>query len=484
MPESDSKKNLIRGAMWTVGTRWVIKGLGFINTVIMARLLLPEDYGVVAMAMLVVGLIQTFLDFGPSTALMRKDHVTTSEINSAWTLRMLQGMGAGALLLVVPPFVSNYFDEPRLVSVLWVLAFCVVVSGASNMGVTLANKAFNFKLQFRIETTAKLLSVIATVLGGVYFGDYRALALGIVVGYITPMVTSYLWHPYRPRWDTSGIPEIWAVTKWLLLANIGSFVLRKGDELAAAKIGNTHEYGVYNVGSDFGQMPVMEVGPAMIRALLPVLSTMQNDARRINQAVIKTTAAMSTVIWPLGIGFAALATPATELLLGEKWLEAVPFAMVFAAVSIVQTINAPARTLLTLHGHTKAQNHSVWLEFVCFVLGSLLLVPAVGLIGLAVARLLASVANLLAVLTAARSLCQLRVQDTLRHTMRPMAGALIMGLLVHSVASTFQHTVWQLVVGVAVGVASFSLWTYLTWLAAKKPEGLESTVMDRIRKRA
>ncbi|HQN47024.1 MAG TPA: oligosaccharide flippase family protein, partial [Rugosibacter sp.] len=97
-PSNNPKTNLIRGAAWTVGTRWLIKGLGFINTVIMARLLMSEDYGIVAMGMLVVGLIQTFLDFGPGTALLRKAEVSRDEIDSAWTLGILQGMGAGLML--------------------------------------------------------------------------------------------------------------------------------------------------------------------------------------------------------------------------------------------------------------------------------------------------------------------------------------------------------------------------------------------------
>jgi len=85
------KATLIRGAAWTVGTRWLIKGVGFINTIIMARLLVPADYGIVAMAMLVVGLIQAFLDFGAATALLRKGEVSRDEVDSAWTLRSLKG---------------------------------------------------------------------------------------------------------------------------------------------------------------------------------------------------------------------------------------------------------------------------------------------------------------------------------------------------------------------------------------------------------
>ena len=122
----DPKRNLIRGAAWTIGTRWGIKGLGFISTIVMARLLLPEDYGLVAMGMLVVGLIQTFVDFGPSTALLRKADVTTDEIDSAWTLSIIQGLGIGLLLMMTTPFAVAYFRETRLTFVLWSLAASVI----------------------------------------------------------------------------------------------------------------------------------------------------------------------------------------------------------------------------------------------------------------------------------------------------------------------------------------------------------------------
>ena len=88
-PALSLKVTLIKGAMWTVGARWAVKGIGFLNTMIMARLLLPEDYGIVGMAMLVVGLTQAFMDFGATTALLRKDAVTPDEIDSAWTLKLL-----------------------------------------------------------------------------------------------------------------------------------------------------------------------------------------------------------------------------------------------------------------------------------------------------------------------------------------------------------------------------------------------------------
>ena len=101
MSTTHPKRAFIAGAFWTVGMRWAVKGIGFINTVIMARLLAPADYGLVAMAMLVVGLIGAVLDMGTEVALLRKDQVSKDEIDSAWTLQAIQGVLIGSLVAAV-----------------------------------------------------------------------------------------------------------------------------------------------------------------------------------------------------------------------------------------------------------------------------------------------------------------------------------------------------------------------------------------------
>lgn len=446
----------------------------------MARLLMPEDFGIVAMGMLVVGLIQTFLDFGATTALLRKDQVSREEIDSAWTLRVIQGLAAGSILFLIPPLAVSFFEEPRLQYILWTFAACVLLASISNIGLTLAQKEFNFMLGFKVETTAKLASVSITLAGGVLFGDYRALVMGIVAGFLAPLATSYLWHPYRPRWNTSKIPEIWAVTKWLLLASIGSFILRKGDELAAARIATTQEYGLYNVGSDLGQLPVQEVGPALLRALLPILSTIQEDVERTNNAIIKTTAAINTIIWPIGLGFAAISEQVTNLLLGDKWVQAVPFVSLFALIAVLQNTTSPVKVLLTLRGHTRTQNKQVWIEFTCFVCAAIVLVPHYSLFGLVAARIFGTLINMLDTLWAAKRYCGLGFLTTLKQILRPMSGAVFMVWLVVYVSAQVSGLASELVISIAVGVACYCTYSLLTWYLLGKPEGLESTVIDRV----
>jgi len=470
------KLTLILGAAWTVGTRLSIKGLGFLNTIIMARMLLPADYGVVAMAMLVVGLIQALMDFGATTALLRKGEVSAEEINSAWSLRVIQSISVALLMLVVSPIATTYFKEPRVAYVLWTLAGCVALAGAGNIGIILAQKKFNFALDFRLLVISKSASVVATIGAGFTLGDYRALVIGIATGYISGFVLSYVMHPYRPKWCTTKIGEIWAVTKWLMLAGVGGFVLRKGDELIAARIGSTTQFGLYNVGADLGQLPTAEVGPAMLRALLPVLTAIQGGATEVNSAVLKTISAANTITLPIGFGFAAVAAPATAVILGPAWTGAVPFVATFAFAGALQIVQGPFNTLLLLRGHTKIQNHAVWLEFGIFVIAAILLVPAFSLLGLVWARIMGTMVNLGATMLATHHYCSLSLRQALVSLMRPTVGAALMYYLVTFVISTISGDVVRLALGAGIGALFFSIWSLSTWFVAGRPEGLESTL--------
>lgn len=463
-----------------MGTRWAVKAVGFINTIVVARFVAPQDYGLVAMAFLVVALTQALLDFGASTALLRQQTVSRAEIDSAWTLNVIQGFLAGAVLCLLSPLAGWYFKDPKLIQVVWVLAACQVLVGFSNIGITLARKELRFSVEFYYLASHKALSVLATIISAYFLRDYRALVIGVVTGYSSLLILSYLMHPYRPRWNTSKIADIWAVTKWLMLAGVGGFFLHKSDELIAGRIGSTAEFGLYNVGSDVGQLPTGELGPAMLRAFLPVLSAIQADVERTNQAVLKTLAAVNTITLPVGLGFAAIAAPATALLLGEKWLAATPFVACFALAGAVQFAMSPLNTLLVLRGHTRTQNRVVWTEFAVFVTLALVLVPQMHLLGLVWARIVASLANALVTATSVKTLCGMPFGPLLQALWRPLVGAVGMYLGVSYCVGLVGSTVTQLSAGIATGVLLFGSWTGITWLLAGRPEGLESTVYDYV----
>ncbi len=480
MTSNSPKNNLIRGAAWTVGTRAAVKVLGFVNTVVMARLLMPEDYGLVAMAMLVVGLIQTMLEFGAVTALMRKEHLTQDDIDSAWTLKVIQAIGTGCLIAISPIIATEFLGENRISHILPILAILTTITGFSSLAPVVLSKSFDFTLAFKVDVCSKLNSVIFTIIGGIWLQDYRALLMGFTAGYLTPLILTYALHPMRHRLNTTKITEIWALTKWLMLANVGNFVLRKGDELAAAKIGPTNAYGNFNVGADLGSLPVAEVGPAVLRALLPVLSTIQSDIKRTNLAINKTMGALGTLIWPLGFGVLATAPQLTHIILGAKWHAAAEFVGLYGIIAVLQALATPLTTLLTLRTHTKIQSQLVWLEFATFAAFAFWQTPAHGLVALAWARLLASSMNLSLILCATSQLCGLKIYHLLPQLLRPFIGSALMAVVITKSPDPTNNIYINFTTEVLTGGLLYLAWSLTTWKLTGKPEGLESTIIDRI----
>lgn len=480
---TDYKATLIKGAIWSVGTRWAIRGLGFLNTIIMARLLMPQDYGLVAMATMALGLVQASMDFNAAAAVLRKGDLDRAYTDSAWTLNVLQGLGIGAVLAMLAPLASLYYGEPQVKYILWVLAVFVPLNASANIGVVLAQKTFQFSLEFRLAVVSRILGVIATLAGGFWLGDYRALVMGIVTGYIASFVLSYLMHPYRPRLDFSRLKDIWKLTKWLMFSGFGYFLMRRSDELVAARVGGAGTYGVYHVGADLGSLAVGELGPAMMRALLPILATIKEDADRATRAVLRAFAAANAITLPVAVGLAAISDPLTLLLLGREWTGVAFYMAGFAVIGALQFMMTPVNNLLLLRGMTRHQNRLVWIEFAVFLLALALLVPSWGLPGLVGARLAGAIAGVLMACFYAHRYSHIPFGEIVGGIWRSALGAALMYLLVIGAVAQFNNPFIQVLVGVLTGLCMYTGWSLATWLLTGRPEGLESTVLDMVKKR-
>lgn len=479
----DGRRALVLGTFWSVAMRWSVKLLGLLSTFVLARILTPGDYGMVGMAMLVVGLTEVLVDFGAGTALMREPDASRSFIDSAWTLGAIQGLIVGTLLALAAPLAGLYFQEPRVVAVIWIIAPCIAIGSFGNIGVTLARKQLNFALEFRFTLLGKFIGVAVTIAAALLLRDYRALVIGIVAGYLSGLVLSYLMHPYRPRWCVAEFGAMWNFSKWLLISGIGQFGVRKIDEIAAGRLGDVAQFGVYSVGADIGQMLTGEIGPPINRALLPTLSALQSDPQRMRQAALKTLAVVATVVLPLGAGMALVAQPATAVLLGDKWAAAAQFIAVFALIGAVRVLTGPIPVLLLVMGHSRLQAANTWIEFAVFLAAAALLVPSFGFIGLAYARLVAAVVIASAYFISGRLYAALRFGDYVKAIWRPAVGVALMAavlLLLFTAVDSGSAPVRELSMRIGVGAFVYIGWIAASWWSVGRPDGIERMVFDRI----
>ena len=484
-PVDDPKASLVRGAIWALGMRWSVKGIGLLSTFILARFLAPQDYGVVALAFLVVGLVDAFLNAGSNQALVRIGNPNTDQINSAWTLRAMQGVVMALVLAGLAPFAATYFNEPRVQNVLWIVSGGMAFMGFSNIGMALAYRDLQFGVEYRSAVFTKITSVFFTLTTALYFRDYRALVCGIMAGYVCEFFLSYRLHAYRPKWCISSIPEIWQISKWLLATGIGNFVLKRTDQIIAGRIGSTREYGLFTVGADIGQLPTGELGPTLTRPLFPILVSMKSDWDRAKSATLRTLTTVNAITIPMGFGLAAVSQEATLVLLGQKWLEAAPFVAGFAMIGVVQYLTGPLNTLMNVAGYVKVQSKIVWFEFIVFTLLAITLAPTYKLIGLMVARLLSGLVSAMLMIFATKKHMQLPIKQSLMTYVRPVMGSLLMYAFLTSF--TFSSIAGiELALKVVIGGVLYTGWMLGTWILTGKPDGIEPmilTAMGRVLKR-
>ena len=461
--------------------RWGIKLLGLISTVILARILTPGDYGIVAMAMLIVGLVQVLVDSGADTNVLRKQTLDRDTIDSAWSLRIIEGCFVALLLALSAPLAGIYFNQPQVVWIVWVISASLFVSGFTNIGITVARKNFQFGLEFRFNIISKVIGVAVTIVAALIIRDYRALVLGIVASSLSGVLMSYVMHPYRPSWNTTQLRSMWHFSKWLLISGIGNFATRKTDELIVGRIGDAHALGVYSMASEIGQLPTAELGPPIMRTFLPTLSSIKDDPERVKAAVLKTLGAINTLTLAAAFGFVAVAEPLTHVLLGEKWAGVAPFLAIFAIVGALKVAVAPFSGLFLLLGFSKLHARMMWVEFLTFLVAAALLVPNLGVMGLAYARLASAVIYLLANLQSTRSSSGITYRQITSALWRPLAGATVMLAAVLLMPSLTSNIYLELAEKIAFGVVVYTFFILFSWRICGRPDGIESFMISRFR---
>lgn len=468
------RRNLILGAAWAVAMRWSIKGLGLVSTMVLARILMPSDYGVVAMSMLVVGLIESLIDFGVDTNLLRLRTIDRDDIDSAWSMRIIQGTVVAILLAGFAPLAAQYFNEVRIVPIIRIFAGCLLIASFSNIGLVLARREFQFNIEFRYNIFVKILGVIITIVSALILRDYRALVIGIAVGYVFGFLFSYVIHPYRPRWNTSKIASMWLFSKWLIVYWIANYAARKSDELIAGRMFDAGGLGVYAVASDIGQMATAEIGPPLMRSLLPTLSSIQDEPERMKSGLMKTISTINTVTLALGFGLAAVSKSATIVLLGNNWAEAAGLIAIFAIVGAIKISIIPIPSFLLITGETRLHAILMWLEFFSFLIAAAFLGPKFGVIGLAYARLVSVTCNLFFNVAVMMRRVDVGVFELLSIFWRPVVGVMLMCLGIEALSTLDLVPLYRLIASIVVGGSIYGLWVIVSWSMFGRPDGLES----------
>lgn len=475
---SNLNKKILTAGIWSVAMRWSIRFLGIFSTLVLVRLLVPEDFGLVAMAMIVVGLTSVLLEFGVNMAIIQSDHASPALYNSAWTLRIFQSMVVTILIILVIPFAITYFHEPRIAMVLNVIAVSVLINGFENIGVVAFQKELDFEKDFKFMVVKKVLTVAVTLVLAFYLHNYWSLVFGILLGSLLSVVFSYFISSYRPKIEFSEIKALWAFSQWVLVRNIGAYLQTRLDQIIIGNRLGTEVMGVYTVSDEIAALPTSEILTPINRVLFPAFSLVKNNKLKLKKLFLDAYQFQCLLAIPMGCGLFMLADAVVTIVMGEKWLMAIPLIKVLALVGIALALRHSPSSLLTAIGKVKLIAIGVWVQLFCFFSLAVFAFPMAGMVGIALIRLLMSSlqTGVFIWILVNQGLSSFR--QLLQALWRPILASLIMmgGLFLYQSIFTkiaFIHILIQIIFGALIYIVA----VFLLWFLAKKPQGLEQTLI-------
>jgi lipopolysaccharide exporter len=480
-PSADNQ--MLRGSVWMIALRWSIRLTGLISTIILARLLVPADFGIVAMAMVVVGMLEILNQTGQKLAIIRHHKPTREHFDTAWTLSVIIGLLIGAAIVLLAPLTKFYFHEPRAVPVMQWLALRAVIGGFENIGTVNFRRDLRFDRFFRYNMYPKLISFCVTITLAVVWRNYWALVAGIIASQLALNVASYVMHPYRPRFSLAKIGDIWSFSGWTLFRTIGIYLNTQIDQVAVGGAFGSAVMGRYSVAADLASSPLDEINGPMVAVLYPVMSRVQHDAPRLRALYLRTLCWSAIICASASVGVTLVAHDMVRFVLGEKWLVAEPLVGWLALSAGLLGLSSGAYTTFDALGkpHLGARMQWVRLFFLAVAI-----IPVAMFTSLpryiAATRLAVTAIFMPTLFFAVGREIGVSWRDYLQAVWRPFVAAAIMALVVAPVNDIVPPSYLRLALDIFLGAASFASALLSLWWISGLPDSPEKDIFELLHK--
>lgn len=332
MSNKINRSRIISSLIWKLLERGGTQGIQFIVQIILARLLLPEDFGIIVLVMVFIAIANVLVQSGFNTALIQKKEVDDLDYSSVFYLNVLISSILYILLFFSAPLIEEFFEEPLLTPVLRVIGITMFIS----IFVSIQNAVIARNMQFKKLFVSSLGAVIVSAIVGISmafagFGVWALVAQQITNQFIV-MFVLFLTVKWRPRLQFSlvRLKVLFSFGWKLLVSALLDTIYTNSYSLSIGKLFDSTSLGYYNRGEQFPMLIVGNINGSIQSVMLPALSAHQNDKKRVKEMVRRAIVTSSFFIFPMMVGIAVIAEPLVELLLTEKWLPTVPFIQILS----------------------------------------------------------------------------------------------------------------------------------------------------------
>ena len=354
MSSQHTKSNILSSLFWKLMERGAAQGIQFFVSIILARLLSPEEYGIIAIVMVFILLANVFVESGFNTALIQKKDADEVDFSSVLYL----SLGVATILYVVifftAPFIASFYDQPILIQVLRVLSTTIFIGAFNSIQNAYVARNMLFKKLFTSSLGSVTISGVVGIIAAYSGLGVWALVLQQLTSQLAVAVILWFTVKWRPHliFSTTRVKSLFSYGSKLLAAGLLDTLYSNLRTLIIGRMYTPSMLGYYNRGQQFPQLIVSNINGSIQSVMLPALSAHQDDRKRVKEMMRRAVVSSSFLIFPMMVGMAVVAEPLVKIVLTEKWLPAIPFLQIacftFALWPIhtanLQAINAMGRS--------------------------------------------------------------------------------------------------------------------------------------------
>jgi O-antigen/teichoic acid export membrane protein len=483
------RRTIYKSALFAVAMQWAVRAIGLVSVVVLARLLSPADFGVMAVALSAAAFVELFGWIGLRQALLRVKAPERSHYDTAWTVQLCLFTLLALLLGAIAPLAADFYDQPVLTPMLWVISTRYVCMGLNNIGIVDFEREMDFGRDMRMRLSVRVLALIASLVAAVVLQNYWALVIGLVCQSIFFTAASYIAHPFRPRFDLSRRSEILGVSLWMFIASACEVVQQQVERLVLGRFVSVSVVGLFSVSKDLASIFTQEIATALNRVTFVTVARQDGPIGSHPEGIARLVGAYAVIVAPLAGGLVATASDSIAVLLGPQWAFAAPFLQIIAVYAGFQALYQMSESILQAAGFVK----QAALLAVAGALGTVAAVVAAAMLyqsalAVAWAAFAANGLMLLAIGGVLAGYAKTPPVALAMNLVRPAAAAVVMTLILWGPAAIETGSaLLDLAIEIAVGAASYAAALLLLWAACGRPEGAESELvrlLARVRRRS
>lgn len=335
-----NKRNVLRGITWSAADKWGTQLLSFLVILILARLLSPEAFGLVAMASAVISFFNMWVDQGLTKAIIQVDELTESHLNTAFWANMIFGVVFGSIGWLGAGAIASFYQESALQNVISWLSLGLVLTGLSQVQIAILRRELDFKSLAMRSVIAKVVAGVAGIAGALGGLGVYSLVLQLLIQQGVSALVLWIKSDWKPRFEFSGISfrELFSYSIKVTFGELIYFASSRMGDLIIAYFLGTKELGYFNIGYNVVQRLSSLIDGTLKQVTFSVFSRLQNDLPRLRKAIRQILEYLSFIVLPIFSGVAFLAPEIIQVLFGDKWLPSIPVFRLMALAVLIRIL--------------------------------------------------------------------------------------------------------------------------------------------------